>query len=87
MERLEYKGYTGTVEYSVEDKYLFGQVAGIHKNVCITYEGNTIGELKEDFEGAIDFYIEQCKEKGISPETPHIQQPASHVSVPAFAVK
>ena len=87
MERLEYKGYTGSIEYSVADKCLFGQVAGIRKNICITYEGNTIRELKEDFEGAIDFYLEHCKEKGISPEISHIQKPSAHLSVTAFASK
>ena len=31
MKNLEYKGYTGTIEYSNEDGLLFGKVLGIKK--------------------------------------------------------
>ena len=63
---LEYKGYYGTVEYSTEDKILFGKVLGI--NGLISYEGESVHSLKEDFEGAIDDYLSMCSEKGIEPE-------------------
>ena len=63
---LEYKGYNGTVEYSAEDGVLFGKVIGIKS--LISYEGQSISELRDDFEGAIDDYLELCKEKGIAPE-------------------
>lgn len=63
---LEYKGYYGTVEFSAQDKVLFGKVVGI--NSLISYEGNSVDSLKDDFESAIDDYLEICAEKGISPE-------------------
>ena len=63
---LEYKGYNGTVEYSAEDGVLFGKVIGIKS--LISYEGQSISELKNDFEDAIEDYLELCKEKGIVPE-------------------
>ena len=53
MGYLKYKGYTGSVEYSEEDKCLFGKVQGLSKD-SITYEGSTVEELTADFEGAID---------------------------------
>lgn len=56
MGQLKYKGYTGSVEYSEEDNCLFGKVLGLRTD-CITYEGETINELKSDFEGAIDDYL------------------------------
>lgn len=56
MGYLKHKGYVGSVEYSEEDKCLFGKVQGL-ANACITYEGNDIAELKRDFEGAVDDYI------------------------------
>lgn len=56
MGQLKYKGYTGSVEYSEEDNCLYGKVLGLRKD-CITYEGETISELKSDFEGAIDDYL------------------------------
>ena len=49
MGQLKYKGYSGSVEYSEEDSCLFGKVLGLKKD-CITYEGETISELKSDFE-------------------------------------
>jgi predicted HicB family RNase H-like nuclease len=66
MNRLEYKGYSGSVEYNKEDDCLFGKVLGLTA-VYITYEGHTINELRDDFKGAIDDYLERCKEKGVKP--------------------
>ncbi len=70
MGYLKYKGYTGSVEYSEEDKCLFGKVQGLTKD-CITYEGNTVEELTKDFEGAVDDYLRLCEEKGIKPRKPY----------------
>ena len=63
---LEYKGYIGTVEYSANDELLFGKVIGI--NGLISYEGDSIQSLKQDFEDAVDDYLEMCLEKGIEPQ-------------------
>ena len=38
MKNLEYKGYTGTIEYSKEDKLLFGKVIGVKS--LLSYEGS-----------------------------------------------
>ena len=65
MGQLKYKGYSGSVEYSEEDNCLFGKVLGLRKD-SITYEGETISELKSDFEGAID-----CKDRGVEPAKPY----------------
>lgn len=63
---LTYKGYHGSVEFSLEDNTLFGQV--IDTNSLISYEGTTLDELKKDFENAIDDYLEMCKEHNEKPE-------------------
>ncbi|WP_291594551.1 type II toxin-antitoxin system HicB family antitoxin [Bacteroides sp.] len=70
MGQLKYKGYSGSVEYSEEDNCLFGKVLGLRKD-CITYEGETISELKSDFEGAIDDYLTSCKNRGVEPAKPY----------------
>ena len=62
---LTYKGYHGSVEFSLEDNTLFGQV--IDTNSLISYEGTTLDELKKDFENAIDDYLEMCKEHNEKP--------------------
>ncbi|GHV32648.1 antitoxin HicB [Bacteroidia bacterium] len=66
MNKLEYKGYYGSIEYSKDDKLLYGKVLGMTKDL-ITYEGKTIEELENDFVEGIDSYIEGCKELGIKP--------------------
>jgi predicted HicB family RNase H-like nuclease len=70
MGTLKYKGYSGTVEYSEEDKCLYGKVIGMNKN-SVTYEGKTVEELRADFESGIDLYLESCKERGIKPQKPY----------------
>ena len=63
---MEYKGYYGTVEFSAADKILYGKVIGV--NSLISFEGDSVQSLKEDFEGAIDDYLEMCAEEGAEPE-------------------
>ena len=70
MDYLEYKGYKGSVEYSKEDNCLFGKVQGMSK-ALILYEGQTLDELRKDFEEGIDSYIEGCKADGVEPSKPY----------------
>jgi len=57
---LEYKGYSGTVEYSMAVNIFFGKVLGIKG--LISYEGDSVQSLRQDFEGAVDDYFEMCEE-------------------------
>ena len=57
MDYLEYKDYKGSVEYSKEDNCLFGKVQGLSKDL-IAYEGQTLDELRKDFEDGVDSYLE-----------------------------
>ena len=66
---IEHKGYFGTVEYSAEDNILYGQVVGIRG--LISYEGNSIDELKADFAEAIDDYLIECEAVGKKPQQPY----------------
>jgi predicted HicB family RNase H-like nuclease len=68
MKNLEYKGYTGTIEYSKEDKLLFGKVIGIKG--LLSYEGSTGTDLETNFKEVIDAYLEDCKSLKIKPEKP-----------------
>ncbi len=62
---LEYKGYTGTVEFSAEDNCLFGKIIGI--NDLINFESQDVLGLKKSFEESVDDYLETCKELGKQP--------------------
>ena len=68
MKQLEYKGYSGSIEYSKEDDLLYGKVLGIKG--LISFEGRTGKELELDFIEAIDQYLADCKEQGIKPDKP-----------------
>ncbi len=87
---LKYKGYTGSVQYNEEDNCLFGKVQGL-KKVLISYDGNSIDEIREDFQEAVDYYLESCAEKGIEPAKPFSgrfiirMNPDLHRSVAEFA--
>lgn len=65
---MTYKGYTGTVEFSEEDGCLFGRVVGI--NDIISYEGQSIPEIRQDFHEMIDWYLKECASKGKQPDKP-----------------
>ena len=69
MGRLRYKGYSGTVEYDESINSLVGKVSGL-KHALILYEGDTVENLKKDFEEAVDDYLETCRVEGITPEKP-----------------
>ena len=70
MSLLNYKGYTGSVEFSQEDNCLYGKVLGMKKD-CISYEGETVSELLSDFERAVDEYLSSCKPRGVKPAKPY----------------
>lgn len=65
---LSYKGYQGSIETSIEDGILYGSI--LHIIDKITYEAETIPELKKEFEQAVEFYLEYCAKKGITPDKP-----------------
>ena len=70
MDYLEYKGYKGSVEYSKVDNCLVGKVQGMSKDL-IAYEGQTLDELRKDFEDGIDSYLEGCRADGAEPQKPY----------------
>lgn len=70
MGLLKYKGYQGSVEFSPADNCFFGKVLGL-KGTLISYEGTTVDEIRQDFEDAVNYYIESCEKRGIKPAKPY----------------
>lgn len=66
---LLYRNYNGTVEYSREDRCLFGKVIGIKS--LLSYEGDSVKKLEKDFINLIDGYLADCKERNAEPEQPY----------------
>ncbi len=68
MKNLEYRGYTGSIEYSGEDDLLYGKVLGVKG--LISYEGKTGNDLENDFKEAINAYLLDCEKNGVQVEKP-----------------
>jgi predicted HicB family RNase H-like nuclease len=66
MDVLTYKGFIGSVRFSAQDDVFFGKVEGV--NDLITFEGNSVGELKNAFCYVIDEHIRDCENENIPVE-------------------
>ncbi len=52
-----YKGWTGIYEYDPEYKIYHGQL--LNTTDVITFQGDTVATMQQDFEQAVDEYIEE----------------------------
>lgn len=66
---MTYRGYTGSVQYDPEGRYLFGHVIGISDSV--SFEGTTVDELESDFRNGVDSYLAGCARDGVEPQKPY----------------
>lgn len=66
---FSYAGYSGSCEASIEDDCLHGRILFIDD--LITYEGNSIPELKTSFEAAVDRYVAYCAQTGKPANKPY----------------
>jgi len=65
---LHYKNYTGSVEFSEEDAVFHGKVIGI--KALISFEGDSVSAITNDFHKAVDEYLKFCATRGKEPEKP-----------------
>ena len=64
--QLHYKDFIGSVFFSEEDGVFHGKVVGISDS--ISFEGESVKTLTEDFQSAVDEYLAYCAEVGKQPE-------------------
>lgn len=69
MNTMQYKGYTAKIEFDERGNIFWGKVMGLQDR--ITFEGDTVKKLQEDFEAAIRHYLADCKHTGIKPHKPY----------------
>lgn len=69
MNSMSYRGYTARIEFDERDAIFVGRVLGV--KAIIGFHGETVAELRADFEAAIDFMVEDCKARGETPEKPY----------------
>jgi len=70
MNHLTYKAYAARVEFDARDGVFWGKVLGLPDSVNITFQGETVAELTQDFHNAMDFYIAECARLGVEPLKP-----------------
>lgn len=66
MKPMQYRGYLGSIECSVENDCLFGKI--LYVNDLVSYEADSPVGLQESFEGAVDDYLQTCEQMGKVPE-------------------
>jgi len=65
---MEYKEYLGKVEFDDEANIFHGEIVNIRD--VITFEGQSVDELRQAFEDSIEDYLAFCAERGEQPEQP-----------------
>jgi predicted HicB family RNase H-like nuclease len=65
---MTYKGYTAKVEYSHDDECFIGRIAGIR--AVVGFHADTVADLHQAFEQAVDHYVSLALERGQTPEKP-----------------
>lgn len=68
MNSMNHQGYTARIEYDERDNIFVGRILGIR--AIISFHGQTVKELRKEFEHAIDDYLAECTERSVSPEKP-----------------
>lgn len=63
---IKYKEYLGSVHFSAEDEVFYGKLEGIEDH--ISFEGDSVENLKQAFRDAVEDYLEICRTSGKSPE-------------------
>ena len=61
---LKYKNFIATVKYSEEDDAFIGRIEGIDS--VVSFEGQSVKELKSAFKEAVESYLDFCHRKGIT---------------------
>ena len=89
MNSMTYKGYFAKINFDERDSIFWGKVIGIKDS--ITFEGETVIQLTEDFHNAIDHYLADCKKEGRVPNKPYSGKltlrvtPDTHAEIAAAA--
>jgi predicted HicB family RNase H-like nuclease len=65
---MQYKGYTGKVEFDDEADIFHGEVIGLRD--VITFQGRSVDEVKDAFRESVDDYLMFCEKRGEKPEKP-----------------
>lgn len=66
---MEYKGFFAKVEFDDDANIFHGEIINLRD--VVTFQGETVGELREAFHGSVEDYLEFCSERGEEPGKPY----------------
>lgn len=73
-----YKGYSAKIEYSDKEECLIGRISNIEHS--ITFHVDSVKEIRQAFEEAVDAYLEGCAQRNEAPEKPSDNRTVVRVS-------
>jgi predicted HicB family RNase H-like nuclease len=68
MNTMSHKGYTARIEFDERDGIFVGRILGIRS--IISFHGTTVTQLRSEFRAAVEDYLAECAEQGVTPEKP-----------------
>lgn len=69
MNIMSYNNYVAKIEYSDEDGCFIGHIAGISD--IVGFHGESVSELRQAFEAAVDDYVATCEKLNRTPQRPY----------------
>jgi len=65
---MKYKDYEAAIEFDEDAEVFYGEVI----NTCdvITFQGDSVKQLKQAFEDSVEDYLEFCRERNEPPNQP-----------------
>ena len=69
MTTMHHEGYVATIELDEDAGLFHGEV--INTRDALTFQGQTLDELRTAFADTIADYVEWCRERGKEPERPY----------------
>jgi len=65
---MTHQGYIARIHYDERDNIFVGRILGIRS--IISFHGETVTQLRHAFELAVNDYLADCAEMGVTPERP-----------------
>lgn len=72
MNTMSYRGYEAVIGYDEEAELFHGEVVNLRD--VVTFQGQSVAELKQALQGSIEDYLAFCAERGEAPEKPYSGQ-------------
>lgn len=68
MNTMNHGGYTARITFDERDNLFVGRILGLRS--IISFHGETLEELRQEFAAVVQDYLQDCKELGVAPEEP-----------------